>query len=182
MRCRTRVRSPPGARASGSLGACVPGGGSADLRFRISPQLLHPETSSTRSPRGVGPGLAAGWCGCARPFGRMCVPVFVGVCARAPVRVWMCGVRLARGSLGLGDGEPPPAPPSIENWLEELWATSACHSGRVTGEDSALPTGSKSWGREMKYRFWSGLEGYIWTSWGYLERFAFSQCCFVSGG
>lgn len=106
---------------------------------------------------------------------------WVCVCA-CTVRVWMCGVRLARSSLGLGDGEPPPAPPSIENWLEELWATSACHSGRVTGEDSALLTGSKSWGREMKYRLWSGLGGYIWTSWGYLERFAFSQCGFVSGG
>lgn len=32
---------------------------------------------------------------------------------------------------------------------------------------------SRTGAREMKRRFWRGLEGYIWISWVYLERFFF---------
>lgn len=99
-------------------------------------------------------------CPCAHVCAGDCVFVCAYVCL--PVNVWSNLWPRAPS----GQGATPP-PPSIENWRRELLAR-PCHPGQ---EDSAFLTGLKNWGREMKCRFWRGLEGYIWISWVYLERF-----------
>lgn len=101
----------------------------------------------------------------------MCICVFLSdcVCMSVCEYVERPGPGLPQGS----EPQEPPLPPSIENWPRKLLATRPAIQV-VSLEQPAFLTGPKSWGREVQ------LEGYVWTSWVYLESVTFSWwSCFI---
>ena len=91
----------------------------------------------------------------------VCSCVFVCVCVSA----CDCGALWPRAPSGQVATRATP-PPSIENWLRELLATRACHSGRVPRAvclshwTQELGEGSADSG--VGWKAISGLPGFIW--------------------